>query len=425
MDARRHPFRRALAPAVATIGLAAALASPALAAPAAIRAPLPHNAPSYTEAQLNAVACTSTGNCVAVGRYEAAIHSSYETFALVVTETNGHWGHPTAIASPSQALVHAFATLNAVACPQVGDCVAVGQFEVSQNDTAKPFTVVNRAMYVVEKNGVWGAGVQSPEPPDQINGEATTLNGVSCPALNQCLAVGQYAGKVNNEAFTVLDVKGKWKGARTVVLKPYAKPNFITQLDGVSCTSVGNCIAVGQFVNKEPSRQALVVQEEGGVWGIGHGVPLPSTIRNIWAGLFSVQCPKWGYCEAVGVVSSGSKPGQGLIESEVKGTWERGILVARPSGYTAKANGAQLKSIACTAFGTCTAVGLLTDGQSQLPITLSQSKGWGRATIAPQPSGAVSPAYAELYGVACPTSSTCVKVGQYAAPLGDPAFIIS
>jgi hypothetical protein len=415
-----HARRVVAAATTATLLVALVAAAPAGALTPQV-APLPATAAAVPEAILNAVHCTSYRNCVAVGRYESKSNLGR---ALIVTEVGGVWGHAETITMPTDALDKAFGVLNAIDCTSVGNCVAVGQYQTSQSLTGPTYPVVDQPLIVVERSGNWQTAVKSQLPPGAIDGEVTALNGVSCPSVGHCLAVGQYITAKGNEAFTVQQSGNTWSGARTVTLRNYARSNFITQLDGVSCVANGYCVAVGQFANGAPSRQPLVVQEAKGVWSVGHAVPVPSVVRNPWAGLFSIDCLSWGNCVSVGVVSSPPKRGQGLIEVEVKGQWERGILAPLPSGVVSDSIGDQLAAVSCKSNGNCDAVGQFTDGDVDEGVLINATAGkWGSGVIAPSPANAVAPAYAILSGVACTASNQCVMVGQYQAQDGDPALI--
>lgn len=385
-------------------------------------APLPANASPVPQAILNAIDCTSTGNCVAVGRYL----SSSDSRALIATEINGSWKASSTIKMPKNASQGANGVLFGVSCTSYGNCVAVGQYQNTKSAGKPLYTVVEVPLIVSEKKGVWGTGIEGPLPIGAIENSVTTLNAVSCPKVKNCVAVGQYQTTDGAKGFTVRQLGTKWVDAQPTALPNWARPNFITQLDGVSCVAVGFCVAVGQYVNASPSRQALVVMEARGVWGVGHAVPLPTTVRNPWAGLFSIKCLAWGVCEAVGVVQDGVKGGEGLIETQFKGRWLNGLVAPLPSGAANPSESVQLASIDCTSFGFCDAVGQFTNGAIDQGVTVTESKGaWGKAYVVPRPANATSPPYAGLGGVDCSKKNVCVMVGQYQAILGEPALIVN
>jgi hypothetical protein len=97
-------------------------------------------------------------------------------------------------------------------------------------------------------------------------------------------------------------------------------------LQGVACTSAGNCVAVGYFTDATKSTQAMAVAEAGGTWGRASELTLPAgadVSAGAQAGLSSVACTSAGNCVAVGFYtdSSGSKDRQAMVASETSGVW--------------------------------------------------------------------------------------------------------
>jgi len=403
------------------IALVAALSVAALIAPTgaawassgltAAEATLPANSAPIPQADLNSVSCISPVQCVAVGRYQ----SNDGGHALIITKDTT-WGLARSALLPADALGTANAVLNGVSCVSWGNCVAVGQYE-----TAAGF----EGLIETERGGIWKYPVRSPLPSDNVGSSVTSLNSVSCVAINHCVAVGQYTNAAGNQAFIAWQAAGVWDRATRSPLPRRAKSNFITQLDGVSCTSWGYCVAVGQYVNSAPARRGMIVTEAAGVWNKAVGAQLPTNSHaNPWAGLFSVRCVSLGNCVAVGVYE-GPSHGQGLIIGESHGVWGRGLVAPLPAGFAPGAYASQLLSVSCVSVGNCTAVGQFTAGQIDRGVLISEIKGgWGNPTLTPQPSNAVSPYFEALNGVSCVTTH-CSMVGQYQAQLGQPAEIIS
>jgi hypothetical protein len=382
----------------------------------AIEAPLPSNTVGAHEAILNGVSCNSPTQCVAVGHYESS--SGGQAFIVV---KNSSWGAPRPAFLPPDALPAANGTLNSVSCQSFGNCVAVGQYA-----TANGY----QGFIVTEKAGVWSQGVRAPLPGDAVDSSITSLYSVSCVTITTCVAVGQYKNGStvhDNQGLIVWESAGHWTKAMTAPLPAKAKANFITQLDGISCPSWGNCVAVGQYVNTNPARRPMILTESGGVWvsSVTARLPLDSHY-NPWAGLFSVKCTGIGNCVAVGVYQ-GAHGGQGLIIGSINGQWGRGIVAPLPSGYSYAVNSAQLLSVSCIGLGYCQAVGFFTAGQINRGITISERHGgWGNSTLTPHPANAVAPYYEGLNAVSCNTIQVhCSMVGQYQALVGQPAHIVS
>lgn len=375
--------------------------------------PLPANRSTVPQAILNSVSCSSTTTCVAVGRYESATGGR----ALVVNELGGGWGSPHSITLPANALSAANAVLNSVSCRDAIDCVAVGQYEKNAS---------YEGMIVAERHGVWGAAIEAPLPSGSVSATETALNGVDCTSIGNCVAVGQFKNHLGDQGFIIRESSGVWGHALVSPLPPRAKPNFITQLDSVSCTSNGNCVAVGQYVNTSPSRQAMIVTERSGSWSSSVAAVLPTGAHyDPWAGLFSVKCVSLGYCVAVGVYE-GPHGGQGLISVEAGGHWRTGIQAPLPTGSAPGVRADQLLAVTCTTFGNCHAVGQFTRGQLDFGVEITEVSGhWSAGVVVPLPANAISPVYAGLNGIDCATSTSCQMAGQYQADLGEPALIVS
>ncbi len=386
-------------------------ASPSL---TAHTSPLPANSATVPQAILNAINCPSNSPviCYAVGRYQSAGGGR----ALLVAY-NGNWGSPQTVTSPPGATNPPFSVLNGIDCTSHDECVAVGQYATPGG---------YQAMIVSMHHGVWGNAFRSPLPGGAVPATITTLNAISCTSLGNCVAVGQFKNHVGDQGLIVRERFGTWGNPLVAPLPVRNKPNFITQLDGVSCTSLGNCVAVGQYVNTSPSRQAMILTETAGTWVSSKRALLPlDAHRDPWAGLLGVTCVSRGYCVAVGIYQ-GAHGGQGLISVEAGGNWRRGIIAPLPLHQLPGVRSNQLLGVTCTTFGNCHVVGQYTFGVLDYGTFTTETHGhWGNAVLVPRPADGISPVYAGLNGVQCLTTTRCYMVGQYQATLGEPAFIVS
>src|SRR5689334_20819840 len=84
---------------------------------------LPAGAATQPYAQVNGIACRSAGNCVAVGDYENGRSRNLQAF--IATESHGRWARAFTPRLPANASSPASAQLEAVACTRDGSCVAV------------------------------------------------------------------------------------------------------------------------------------------------------------------------------------------------------------------------------------------------------------------------------------------------------------
>ncbi len=245
------------------------------------------------------------------------------------------------------------------------------------------------------------------------------------------MAVGQYSdasGYVH--AMAVAEVGGQW-GSATEIIDPPDSNQHDSSLSAVSCTSLGNCVAVGDVSTATAGQQATAASESGGVWGQATEVMQPSNATTnpsyVDAGLSSVSCVSPGNCEAAGsYVDSGSLAGEDLqpmVVAQANGVWQQATEIALPDGATTAGDQyAWLGSISCVSVGNCEAGGGYMDSTGdQLGALANESDGvWAQASDAPLPSDAAGPPNAQSYidSVTCTSLDTCGAGGDYETDAG-------
>jgi hypothetical protein len=261
-----------------------------------------------------------------------------------------------------------------------------------------------------------------------ITGQNAALNSVSCTGLNDCVAVGSFRTKSGNQLFIANEVDAKWTGgARVALPKDVAwswdhSPNPITQFNSVSCSSTGNCVAVGTYLTAA-GFEPLVAMESSGTWAGALRVTLPSDAAATGqaGALFSVACTSVGNCHAVGTYLDTSGNQEPLALDETASVWASALRPALPVGALAPSDQlAELSSISCWSAGNCSAVGGFVNAQGFETMVLNETNNkWasssGDVTIV-LPSNAASPVAAAgnlLSAIDCPSSSSCIAVGDY------------
>jgi hypothetical protein len=291
---------------------------------------------------------------------------------IVMTETSGSWGTPTEIPFPA---ANNAGALGGVSCTSAADCTAVGEETVAGSE---PATEIEYPVYATETNGVWVTPTEIPAPPGSSN---LGLSKVSCSSAGNCTAVGNSLGTSGWYAFYVTETSGLW-GA------PVELPAFSSDASSgfydVSCTGTGDCTAVGADAG------AMYVTETNGVWGTPTDVP-----DSQGESLNSVSCTMPGDCTA-----SVNDEGSGGFVTETNGVW----------GTPSAASGG-VDSLSCTGIGDCVAVG------SEYDTYDTETSGiWGT------PTDFVTPGYG-FVAVSCTGSSTadCTAVGgqTYLASEGE------
>jgi hypothetical protein len=211
----------------------------------------PSTADVNPEGQLDSIsgiACPAAGPCIGVGSYKTSVttgtETAFDTLPMVITETSGAW-LSTPTPPPVSTGEDQDATLNAVSCPPVGPCTAIGE----SNDTSTAFTDTGSGT-------TWQAPVTLP-PPSQGFATPTLAGGISCPASGSCVVVGSYAdqrdpnGSADNfqahlRSFLAIQSSGDWVATPAATPADAATvPN--SSLGPVACSPQGDCAAAGGY----------------------------------------------------------------------------------------------------------------------------------------------------------------------------------
>ena len=235
------------------------------------------------------LSCPSNTFCSAGGLYQ---DSANHTQAFVANEINGSWRSPIEVPGSQTLNAGDTAFITSMSCPSLGDCTASGAYtDASKNEV--PFIVTaNNATWgnATELSGVAALGTASKVVP----------NDVSCPIASACTMVGTYtdaSGKT--QSFTADASVGVW-GAVTPVTSATTGLTS-SSLASVSCSSPGNCLAGGQYVDTAGHLNALVDGEVNGQWKGEHQlvITVPSTLGSD-SSVVSVACVANLSCEAAG-----------------------------------------------------------------------------------------------------------------------------
>jgi hypothetical protein len=250
-------------------------------------------------AALTGVSCVSSRFCMAVGS------TSLQVAAVVVW--NGRaWRR---VALPR---VRWGPTLNAVSCVAGDACTAVGSYDVNKVGVADLRPLAARWV-----RGHWTLAKPPPER-DRFHGKAysnfTWLTSVSCPARSSCLATG-LALRTQN-FYPQGGFADRWDGHRWTTATAGIARN--SPLYGVSCVAVDDCYAAGQFDPRTvtlPSTQRPLIAH----WALGRwsqiALPSVATMPNqVWfegnllvPNFFGISCVLQTGCAAVGAQPQGAR----------------------------------------------------------------------------------------------------------------------
>jgi hypothetical protein len=219
----------------------------------------------------------------------------------------------------------------------------------------------------------------------------TQLEGVSCGAPGDCLAIGT---SVPFGSIAMHLYGGRWTAVAL------AKPAKRWELVAVSCATPSACMAVGLISTAAKGHPDYLLAERwnGRHWSV-------TSVPRVQGELDSVSCVAADYCVAVGQRTSGSAS---LIARWDGAAWSL-------SAPTAPAGGRPLAAVSCTAIGTCMAVGQLGVEAREAPFAERlDSSGWHIEQV-PVPSAIVTAgsSLASFEAVSCAGPSFCAAVGNY------------
>ena len=317
------------------------------------------------------------------------------------------FGRATEISLPADAAAEPGSGLYGVACAARGDCTAGRAYRDTSGD--------NQAVVVTQTRGKWARAVKVGLPSNAAEQPYAEVNGVACTSAGNCVAVGYYYTVAGfDQGFIVTQVHGKW--AQAVQARSPANASAAgAGLQDVTCTGAGSCEAVGDYTDGRGHDQGMAVTENRGHWGQARELVMPSNAAaNPGVFLTGISCSKAGNCVAVGSYDNDATNAffyvaVGVVESG--GTWRRATQLKLPRN--AAAHDSTLDSVACSTAGHCLGAGsydLAHSAYEALADTESNGS-WSRsAAVAAKPRHATNTV---LDGIGCATARLCFGVGGY------------
>jgi uncharacterized repeat protein (TIGR01451 family) len=326
---------------------------------------------------LHGISCTTPLACAAVGNTGQYPFTTGAAASDALTWSN--------VSSPNPSTTYNF--LQGVSCVSTNMCTAVGYYNAPQNGSGYWQTLVES----------WNGSAWSVVPsPNTSASQDNYLFGVSCVSAFSCVAVGYYENRVTAFDGTLAE---SWDGSHWTIVPtsaPSAQPGW---LDGVSCSSVSACIAVGRTYDGV-NYQTLVLSWDGTAWSV---VASPNQVSadNY---LEAVSCVNANTCTAVGYSAPGGTGSLGtLIESVSGSAWS---IVPSPNGPD---GAGQLFAVSCVAASACTAAGRGFGVQFVGLVEVWNGATWSAASVPTPPSQAGG---VEFWGVSCVSANVCTAVGD-------------
>jgi alpha-tubulin suppressor-like RCC1 family protein len=378
----------------------------------------------------NDVSCTSPGNCTAVGGDTSnqceesdaisgespgatcnEVADFFDSRAFYAVESGGTWGPDIPVADPSASA--SWSSFNSVSCTSASDCTAVGV-----DGNLYP-------IYAVESGGVWSDATDITAGDYAAGSEG--FSSVSCTTAINCTAVGNSG--VGIETFPIYSVESGLNEWSPPAVLPISESSGYAS--GVSCTSPADCTAVGlEVANNSSISQPFNAVESGD----GQFEQATVVAASGVAYYSSVSCTSSGNCTAVG---DDDQP-NGDSSGDFGDYWLATPIYAVESGsnwgavtdLTTPAGTGFISGISCSSATICTAVG--TDNSDANPIYTVESYAPESGISWSTPADATGVGDSNFAAVSCAANTAatlCSAVGNdtnpqpiYATSLATPTI---
>ena len=188
------------------------------------------------------------------------------------------------------------------------------------------------------------------------------------------------------------------------------------ELHGVWCTSAADCVAVGDhFSQAHGIGEALIERWNGSTWSV---VPSPAPVHfpNSGAELDGVTCVSATDCLAVGWhLFSHSE----LRELPFAVRWNGSKWLAEQPARPGGVSRSTFEAVSCPGAA-CVAVG--NDVTAGTVVSLAEGWSGTKWTVEPTPSPSGAK-YTFLQGVACTSGRNCWAAGEWGSPTGPRTLI--
>jgi len=261
--------------------------------------------------------------------------------------------------------------------------------------------------------GHWNRPTSIKLPPDSQSGSAG-IAGISCLESASCTIVGSYDKGTESAAFVYSEVSGKWPQATEL---PSPSPSAGVAVNGISCTVVGYCTAVGDlsapFATGGAELAFLIETEASGVWS-PRSIALPADFHG-GGSIDHIVCKSFGNCEAVGSYSTVSGVNIFAI-NEANHAWGQPKRLLWPTSATAIDTSSRINSLWCADPRDCAAVGVAQSGPKTWQGFLIFETGgiWGGAKFVARPIGGSTQGTGSLESISCVSLANCLAVGEFA-----------
>lgn len=225
-----------------------------------------------TDSTLNAVSCTSSSACTAVGTYSDGTNQH----AFIERYTGTSWTSQTAGTPPTGSTD---TTLTGVSCTTATACVAVG----SSTDATGTYTL----------SQTWaGSSWSTVRPVNPSGSTLVSMSAVSCTtSSSNCTGVGDFATFGANLA-------ERYNGTAWSLQTTSTPSGSLAYNAGVSCTTTTACQAAGAKNDSTTGVATTYAEAWNGTTWTSQTIPNPAAAANAY--LLGVSCTSAAACTAVG-----------------------------------------------------------------------------------------------------------------------------
>ena len=317
----------------------------------------------------------------------AMLLASLVILVLPAAASAGSWSlNPTAnVASPQASF------LSSVSCASSSFCVAAGYY---YNGTA------DQNLVLTWNGSTWL--LDSAASLSTSSSHSNHLTGVSCASLSFCVAAGHYFSGTVEQNLLLTWNGTSWSLNSAASLSTSSSQN--DHLTGVSCASLGFCVAAGYFAGS--AYQNLILTWNGTSWSLNSAASL-STSSSQDNFLYGVSCPSVSFCVAAGEYINGTVF-QNLLLAWNGTSWS---LDSAASLSTSSSQNNHMTGVSCASASSCVAAGYYLKASTDHNLVLSwNGTSWSLNSAA---SLSIASQTNFLVGVSCASPSFCVTAGYH------------
>lgn len=366
------------------------------------------------------ISCPKANACVSAGMYFTAEGNES---VFVDQQTSGTWG--TDVALPGMEAIGAQGIqVVSLACPSLGNCGLVGTYSDEAGNTNSFYDSEVAGVWQTATQ-VTGISVFTPSSSDGP-GFGLQVNALSCPSAGSCVAVGEYQFSNNTTAsFVLTDASGVWSTS-TAIGSLDTLNFGSDALTSLVCTAAGKCVAGGSYADAKLHQQSLVATDVNGTWtttAVPGTIALNAAVRKLDSvGVTTLACAKTGSCVLAGTYEATGRKASNYVALETGGVWAPATAVVAPTAFTQGITNASIVDMSetasvCPSVGNCTLTGSVdVTGKNAEVVRLFGLRVIngvvGPATVISTPavSSATSFQIFEPVGIGCLTKTTCVSV---------------